>query len=152
MTATYLLICVDGMGMRGNDVSAYQIASARLKAMEWPLYKGTGFGKKIAQGDSCLVYVGGQREHSQSFIGIGIVGSVEAPPRNWKESDSSVISYPATGLIRFSNVNCWVRPVSIREHLDDLRFIKNRSRWGLHMMGGVKQIPAEDFELIRNAA
>jgi len=153
MTSTaYLLICVDGIDAAGKAVSAHGIASGRMETMEWPLYKSTGFAKTITTGDSCLIYVGGQRKHSQSFIGFGIVAAVEPAPRRWSEQDSSLVTNPATRLIKFANVEHWARPVSIKAHLDDLYFIKNRSRWGLHMMGGVKRIPVEDFELICNAA
>ena len=42
----------------------------------------------------------------------------------------------------------WKPPLSIRPLIQDLSFIKNKVRWGLHFMGGVKQLPKSDFEMI----
>lgn len=39
--------------------------------------------------------------------------------------------------------------VEIRPLLDDLGFITNRRRWGLHLMSGFVKIGKSDFELIR---
>lgn len=39
----------------------------------------------------------------------------------------------------------------IRPLIDDLSFIKDKTRWGYMFRFGMFQIPAADFELIRNA-
>ena len=144
----YILICIDGLDIDDRKVPAFHVANVRLASKSWPLYKRTGFVRSFSQGDKCLIYVGGSGPVAQCFIGDAVVQRVVDAPSGWTEADGTIISNPASKLIEFSKATIWDEPVSIRDYLDDLTFIKNRARWGPHLMGGTKSIPSWDYALI----
>ncbi len=146
--AHFILVCVDASDIEDHAVKALDIAMMRLRSSTWPLYKGTGHTNKLQPGDRCLIYIGGQGPNAQSFLGTAVVDSIAVAPRGWIEADGEVMTDPATNLIHFSNVEVWDLPISIRPLIERLKFVRNKKRWGLHMMGGVKQLPESDFELI----
>ncbi len=41
--------------------------------------------------------------------------------------------------------------VDIRPLLDDLGFIKNKKRWGFYLISGFREIPKNDFDVIKQA-
>ena len=146
--AYYLLICMDAVDSYDQKVFASDIAKMRLRYNAWPLYKRTGHVGNLKHGDRCLVYLGGTGPNRQSFIGEGTVRAICSVPYDWADGDGSLIMDPAVKLVRFSNTKTWRKPVCIRSHIDYLRFIKNKKTWGVHLMGGIRRIPAADYERI----
>lgn len=41
--------------------------------------------------------------------------------------------------------------VEIRPLLEHLNFIKNNKKWGFYLISGFREIPKEDFDIIKNA-
>ena len=146
----YLLTCMDGRSVDDKNVPAREVATTRLRAKEWPLYANTAHTTRFSKNDVCLIYVGGTSKGGQHFIGLGIIDRIVTAPRKWSEADSKLLSAPASSLLQFSDVELWTSPVCIRDYINELRFITNKKRWGLHLIGGAKIIPREDYETIRD--
>ena len=99
--------------------------------------------KKMAKGDWVIYYSGKETLEGgkpyQKFTAIGQVTD-DAPYQ--------VVVSP--------NFQPWRRDIDfqraedleIRPLLDDLQFITNREKWGLHLMSGFVEIKRPDFELI----
>ena len=115
--AYYLLVCMDAVDACEQRVAASEIAVMRLRSMTWPLYERTGHVGRLKRNDHCLVYIGGTGPSRQSFIGGGTVGAICSTPSSWAEGDGSLITDPAFKLLRFSDVEKWQNPVSIRPHI-----------------------------------
>lgn len=148
---SYVLVCMGGIDVHERRVDARRIATGRLHAKQWPLYENTAHTSAFQPNDRVLVYIGGAGEAAQTFIGQAKFVRVVDAPTAWADAAGSVASGVVTSIAHLTDVEIWDEPVSIREHLDGLKFIKNRSRWGLHLMGGVREIPKEDYDKIVRA-
>lgn len=131
---------------------AKEVATSRAAMKQWPLHKSTKHRLRISPGDTCLFYVGGEFDNAQSVIGAAKVQRVVIAPRRWCEPNKDIVSGPVERIVELANVELWSEPVSIRQHLPSLKFVKNKKRWGLHFMGGVTRIPTEDFQYILQQA
>ena len=144
----FILVCSDGSDVDDRKVFAKDIADSRIGVGEWPLYKDTPHKGSIKPGDHVLIYLAGSGLHAQCFVGTAKVSSVAVAKRGWQEPLSNLVADPAILMISLEGIVMWGRPVSIREHLKDLEFVKSKRFWGVSLMGGVKQISVRDFELI----
>jgi hypothetical protein len=144
----YILICTDGVDFSGKCVPAEQIAVSRLRQHQWPLFRSTAHATRIQAGDRCLVYVAGNRANAQSIVGHALVRKVRECDKTWQEPIRNLIGQPAFWIAEFGMAEIWDAALSIRDYIDRLDFIKNKGRWGLHMIGGVKRISPADFSLL----
>ncbi len=150
-THRYILVCMAGIDINEKRVGARQIAEARLAARRWPLYENTSHTTRFRANDQVLIYVGSSGDAAQTFIGQATITRIVTAPVAWKDP-AGVIPYGQIArLAELEKIDIWNRPVSIRDHIDDLTFITNRKRWGLHLMGGVRQVPESDFRRIVGA-
>jgi hypothetical protein len=150
-THRYILVCMAGIDVNEKRVGARHIAEARLAAACWPLYENTSHAQRFSSGDQVLIYVGSTGDAAQTFIGQARIARIVRAPVAWKDPGGIIPSGQVARLAELEQVELWNRPVSIRDHIDDLTFVKNRMRWGLHLMGGVRQIPESDFRRIVRA-
>jgi hypothetical protein len=148
----YILVCMAGVDRNDKPVGGRRIAEARLNARRWPLYENTSHSQRFSLNDQVLIYVGSSGDAAQTFIGQASIARIVSAPPGWDDPADVIPSGQVTRLAELGRVELWRTPVPIRDHLDDLTFIKNRKRWGLHLMGGVRQIPDRDFRRIVEAS
>ena len=50
--------------------------------------------------------------------------------------------------VEFENINIFNKSLSIRDHINNLDFIKNKKKYGLYFQGGICKINKQSFEYI----
>ena len=148
----FIFVCADGVSIEDRLLKAKDIALERISAGEWPIYKGTAWRGKMEKGDRCLFYLAGSGEEAQHFIGQAEICKCAVAARRWREPMETLITEPAAEVVHLESIGLYRRPVSVRALLDRLSFIRDRKRWGLYFIGGVRAISVEDFELVREEA
>ena len=149
MGSFYLFICSDTETIEGNE-SAKNITIERLNKCLWPLYRGTKNRRLIKAGDCCLFYLAGRNDGAQHVIASGMVKSTE----QWSIEkgvidDVDLLSGMPEQVIHLHNIK-FIKPVSIRSHLDELSFIpKDRTHsWGGALQGGCRKLTEEDYKVL----
>jgi hypothetical protein len=136
-----------------DRMSAYELATARLRQGAWPIYARTRHRQSIRAGDLALIYVAGGRRFSQTFFATATVGFVELIGRRQPRIDPEEIVAPPTSIVlRLAHVARFDPPVSIRPMLKKLSFVPRSKKWGAALMGGCRMISAEDFRMIARQA
>lgn len=133
-----------------NDAekTAYEIFNERIGQNSWPIYLGTKFGKYLKEGIRVIFYIAGQNEKAQSFIASTRIKTVienEIMEFDPHKKFSKVICN-----IKFEDINLFKKEVKIRDHLNNLSFIKtnNKRYFGLYLQGGVSRIDKQSFDFI----
>lgn len=148
----YILVCIDSLlSATGTTEPALVVAQRRILAGRWPLYARTKHRLDICEGDRALIYAGGQRGHSRVFIATTRIASNQ--PVNSARRLSLPTNLdgdnPPVSWLTFADTNKMVPTVHMSELLEKLSFIpKNRSRWGVTLMGGVRRISDADWAII----
>lgn len=133
-----------------NDAekTAYEIFNERISQNSWPIYLGTKFGKYLKEGIRVIFYIAGQDEKAQNFIASTRIKAVienEIMEFDPHKKFSKVINN-----IKFEDINLFEKEVKIRDHLNNLSFIKtnNKRYFGLYLQGGVSRIDKQSFDFI----
>lgn len=98
---------------------------------------------KINENDILIFYI---KNPQCTISGIGNVAS--------KYQDNTKIFY--NGLyshrLKIKSLNIFEKPINFRDLIDKFNFIKNKSKWQLHLFGsrGLKELSKNDFEIIMN--
>lgn len=134
--------------------SALEVAKYRLGRREWGLARMTRHRTELRVGDKVLVYLTGHRDFSQHFVAkCTIGGSVKQIPSSLSKlvdaPDRQGVSMPVYS-VALADTQFLSNPVSIRDHLTKLNFIKQpeSKKWGAYLQGGVIKITRDDYRLI----
>jgi len=76
---------------------------------------------------------------------VGDKGYEESDLHYDENSDKNIVK----GYISLKNIIIFSKPVSVRENIHELEFIKQR-KWGLYFQGGIRQIDEPNFNKILN--
>lgn len=123
--------------------SGRQVIEELLARRIWMLSGGLAQVRCLREGDQVVFYAAGM------FHGTARIGG---PAREATSDDALVMT--SLGLRAFDahvalvEPRIWQTPIPIRELLADLTFVKNKRRWGLHLMTGIVRIPVDDFNRI----
>ena len=52
--------------------------------------------------------------------------------------------------VEFENMKIFDQEINIKDHMDNLNFIKNKDKYGLYFQGGICKINKESYEYIVN--
>ncbi len=128
----FLIVAAKDHVARGVEGGFAQAGHGRKSSLE-----------KMAQGDWVIYYSGKETLEGgkpyQKFTAIGQV--TDDAPYQVKVSENF---QPWRRNLDFQQVE----DLEIRPLLDDLQFITNRQKWGVHLMSGFVEIKQPDFELI----
>ena len=128
--------------------NAIDILKRRLDEKKYPLYKKTPFLKDVKKDDEVVFYVAGRKNKSQNFIGCSLIKSVEIPSEILVDPDKN--KYVLEKYLLFENIILLKTPIHIKAIINQLEFIKNKTNFGVYLMGGVSKITENDFNLIKN--
>ena len=148
----YILITSDSYTAGGSTKAAFDICVVRLRHGRWPLYASTSHINSIKPGDQFLVYVAGKYHSRQCFISSFKV--IEIVSKKLLNIDEKILNLtnpkPVKELV-FEKSEAF-KAVNIKEYLDRLDHTMNRAsnKWGALMMGGVKKISVDDYNLIHS--
>ena len=146
----YYFITSDSMNDNKEVVkSAYDIAVSRLNLKKWPVYRDTILRTQFIDGDEVVFYLAGKEKYSQHFIARATIsGGLETVELHYDldilETDKRIVS----GYISFKKVNIFNEPVSLKNIINELDFIKNKNNYGLYFQGGIRHIDKKNFNLI----
>jgi len=127
--------------------NAIDILKRRLDEKKYPLYKKTPFLKDIKKDDEVVFYVAGKKNKSQNFIAFSHIKSVETPNESLIDPDKN--KYVLEKYLLFENITLLKTPIHIKAIINQLEFIKNKTNFGVYLMGGVSKITENDFNLIK---
>jgi hypothetical protein len=68
-----------------------------------------------------------------------------------KITDDEPFQVKAGGAYRRRVNYIRIREASIRPLVEQLSFIKNKKRWGFYLISGFREIPEQDFRLVKKA-
>lgn len=105
----------------------------RVKKETWSIYSRTTNRNRIRKGDRVLFYLAGP--HRQKIIASSILNSELK-----KEKEDFIVS--------LAEIEIWKKQVPIQSLIDLLEFIKNKTKWGVHMQGGIVSISKKDYVTI----
>jgi hypothetical protein len=91
--------------------------------------------------------VAGRKNKSQNFIAYSVIKSVEAPNETLVDPDKN--KYILEKYLLFENIILLKTPIHIKAIINQLEFIKNKTNFGVYLMGGVSKITEGDFNLIK---
>jgi len=106
---------------------------------KWRIGKNTLYRNQLSKGDKVLLYEAG--DEGKKFVGSAeLLSGLEFDER-------SIFCHVAIGQIEL-----WTNPVPIRDVLDSLSFIKNKSYYGFYLRGGIVRLSKDNFEVILTKA
>ena len=123
--------------------NAIDILKRRLHEKKNPLYKKTPFLKDIKKDDEVVFYVAGKKNKSQNFIAFSHIKLVETPNELLIDPDKN--KYVLEKYLLFENITLLKTPIHIKAIINQLEFIKNKTNFGVYLMGGVSKITENDF-------
>ncbi|TWD65809.1 EVE domain-containing protein [Vibrio crassostreae] len=145
----YILTKGDSCLQDGRLVSARIATEKLIQSGFWPLYERTAHRRNIQVGDKILFYVSGKRKGAQVILGSAIVSG----KKDWQKKHTEKCpifsdNIPYTS-IEFEDVIYFPTPISVRDKVKKLSFIKQRpEKWGLSFMGGVTKIDSNSFDIL----
>jgi len=132
-----------------KETSATLIAKELLDINRWAFTESAPLRSKLYPGDKVLIYLAGVgRRHF-------VAGATVSSPSCLIDSKSqlaNLLSNLSLGFMRYSinlqDVKWFKNKVDIKPLIADLRFIKNKQNYGLHLRLPIARIDKNDFDLI----
>ena len=92
--------------------------------------------------------IAGSGNKRQSFVANGRI-------KNVIENKTTVIDdnqefKQVLFYVEFENMKIFDQEINIKDHMDNLNFIKNKDKYGLYFQGGICKINKESYEYIVN--
>ncbi len=146
----FMLIKQSGYDAKLRPLTAYESAKALMLSGLWPLWSGTRCKHMVSVGHQLLIYAAGFEKYGKCVIGTARVQSLD----EWKDAAHKnryplmLDGIPEKVLI-FDDVSLFDVPVDLRTKLDTLSFVpKNKKKWGVAMMGGMRSLSEADYATI----
>jgi len=142
----FILVKLDGFNKSGGLLSSVESCDALLDFGYWPLWNRTPNFKTIQTGDKALVYAG---SGVCSVLATCEVEVINNPTTHHFNQLPLIVDGIPGKMLKLKNIIRFENPVSVRDHLDDLDLCpKNKSRWGVALMGGLKKLSKNDFNIL----
>ena len=131
---TDYLILVSSDGKKNG----LEIFKDRIKKNKWPIYDRTPQLLNVKAGKNVIFYIAGSGEKKQSFIATAKIKKktyAQKSVRDPNQEFRKVLFY-----IEFENLTFFNKSIHIRDHIENLDFIKNKEKYGLYFQGGICKI------------
>jgi hypothetical protein len=145
----YVLIASDAYTQSGGILAAREIVSWRLDRGEWGLYRKTANRNRIKKNDRVLIYMGGLKRMRRHVVASASVSQIVEHRVGVRLDPPDVEGEYADRSLLLKDIR-HQEPVDVRSLLDELDFVpKNRSKWGVALMGGCREVSKADYERLR---
>tara|TARA_B100001142_G_C14104359_1_gene566523 strand:+ start:244 stop:693 length:450 start_codon:yes stop_codon:yes gene_type:complete len=141
---TNYLIFVSSDGKKAG----LDIFNERIEENKWPIYSKTPQLQNVKEGKNVVFYIAGAGDKKQSFIGYAKIKKIIEnkvsgidPNQEFKQ----VLFY-----VQFEGLKIFKNEILIKDHIDNLDFIKNKEKYGLYFQGGICKINKKSYEYIIN--
>ena len=126
--------------------TGFDIFKDRIKENKWPIYVKTPQLQNVSVGKNVVFYIAGSGEKRQCFTGTAKIKKII------DNKDTNLVPNQEFKQIlfhvEFENINIFNKSLSIRDHINNLDFIKNKKKYGLYFQGGICKINKQSFEYI----
>ena len=126
--------------------SGIDIFNDRLKENKWPIYNKTPQLLNVVQGKKVVFYIAGNGEKSQCFIGSAEIKNIIE--NNKTEIDPNKEFKQVLFYVQFENLKIFKTEINVKDHIDNLNFIKNKKHYGLYFQCGICKINEQSYEYI----
>ena len=127
---------------------AYEIFGTRIIEKKYPLYLRTPHLNEIKEKDEVIFYIAGSNTNSQTFVASAEIATINNLNDVVVDPDKkkNVISK----YLILEKILIFKEPKQIKQIIDKLKFIKNKTHYGTNLVGGVTKIHFEDFNIIKD--
>ena len=143
---TNYLIFISSDGKR----SGFDIFNERVQENKWPIYNKTPQLKNVKEGKNVVFYIAGEGEKRQSFIGSAKIKSIIDNKNTAVDANQELKL--VLFHVEFKELKIFDKDIKIKDHIDNLDFIKNKEKYGLYFQGGICKIDQISYNYILNKA
>ncbi len=129
------------------DFTAEDAYRYRMGHGLWGFGENTPHRRNLQDGDQVVFYLASP---AMAFMGTATIASTVLSISERSKLQTHRVFLGAKYGVKLTNIDVWSEPKEIKLLLEELRFVKNKSRFGDYLRGGIRRIPREDFELIRS--
>ena len=133
--------------------AAYTIFNRRIDEKKWPMYWQTKYQSVIKSNDNLIFYIAGANKFRQCFVASA---KVEEIKRISIETETTVdpdkTEARVTSHIYLNDVKLFKKQISIKKIMSNLKFIKNKKKYGFYFVGGITKIDKNSNNFILNQA
>lgn len=138
---------------KGGKQFARDIVSKRFAEGLWPLNARTPHRSDLAPGDQVLVYAaaGAHSDPDRGcFIAVAEIRAALIESARQIEPVASWIGLRGKPLfdVPLARTTFLSMPLHAQPIVRRLSFVRNKEQWGTYFQGGVRKVPASDFELV----
>lgn len=153
MNKNYFILAVsDAEHYSGCKIPAFEVAKDRISKGRWPIYANTRNRKVIAEGDLCMIYIGGEKEMSGHFYCEFTIEKIDNGRRMSLVDDEDILTDAPDRVIQIKCLEIYDYPMRAKPTLKKMSFFpKNESRWGVVLMGGCRKLSNSDYEIYQTA-
>jgi len=130
--------------------SGFDIFNERVQKNKWPIYNKTPQLKNVKEGKNVVFYIAGEGEKRQSFIGSAKIKSIIDNKNTAVDANQELKL--VLFHVEFKELKIFDKDIKIKDHIDNLDFIKNKEKYGLYFQGGICKIDQISYNYILNKA
>ena len=130
--------------------SGFDIFNERVQKNKWPIYNKTPQLKNVKEGKNVVFYIAGEGEKRQSFIGSAKIKSIIDNKNTAVDANQELKL--VLFHVEFKELKFFDKDIKIKDHIDNLDFIKNKEKYGLYFQGGICKIDQISYNYILNKA
>jgi len=147
----YLVMKRSGFTPDGKYMEATESAMALLNARIWPLFKQTPCKNRVKPGQKILVYLAGPDADCQQVIASVTIDSIaEWSERQHRKQCPILLEDIPSLVLNLSDICIFDTPIRVKEHLHHLDLVpqKNPKKWGAALVGGMKTLTLNDYQIL----
>ena len=130
--------------------SGFDIFNERVQENKWPIYNKTPQLKNVKEGKNVVFYIAGEGEKRQSFIGSAKIKSIIDNKNTAVDANQELKL--VLFHVEFKELKIFDKDIKIKDHINNLDFIKNKEKYGLYFQGGICKIDQISYNYILNKA
>ena len=130
--------------------SGFDIFNERVQENKWPIYNKTPQLKNVKEGKNVVFYIAGEGEKRQSFIGSAKIKSIIDNKNTAVDANQELKL--VLFHVEFKELKIFDKDIKIKDHIDNLDFIKNKEKYGLYFQGGICKIDQISYNYILDKA
>ena len=144
----FLLITTSYFDEDGRNKSAKVIFQERISKNRWAIYSNTRNKKRLKVNDNIIFYVSDQKTGGE-IVASAQISEIIRPLRNERfDTEQDTVEF----FLSFKAINFFETPIFFKDLLPKMSFCPtNKSKWGVVLMGGVRQLNDRDYAILKDA-
>ena len=144
----FLLITTSYFDEDGRNKSAKEIFQERISKNRWAIYSNTRNKKRLKVNDNIIFYVS-DRKTGGEIVASAQASEIIRPLRNERfDTEQDTVEV----FLSFKAINFFETRIFFKDLLPKMSFCPtNKSKWGVVLMGGVRQLNDRDYAILKDA-